>query len=99
MTLAPPTIRVTGQHIIDGKVEDCQKCPIALALLEQANMPGARAEVSESELNLYAPDGTYSAVTPQAAREFILAFDECRGVRPFEFGVSWNFEPSDGGDS
>lgn len=85
------TIRVTAGHIANGTMEDCESCPIALAILESWG-PGAHVEVTRDEIWLWpANGGSLTACTPSAACAFINAFDgETPGpCEPFTFTVEW----------
>lgn len=73
---------VTAQHIKDGWLANCNKCPVALAL-QSAGFPLAQVSGDGIYLN-----GRGERIkTPALAREFIKTFDHLGGmaVRPFEF--------------
>jgi hypothetical protein len=96
----PMTICVTAEHIAKGKPEQCSKCPIALAILAAFPVLASVAVNPEwASVERVAgddPDVLFlDAELPQAARDFIAAFDqpsEWHGpspVHPFEFEVTW----------
>lgn len=88
--MTPPTvIRVNPEHIDAGEPDNCEKCPIALAVLEQFGDKLAWIEVSEAEISLHTPGTEYAADPPAEAVEFITRFDNCDPVQPFEFTVEW----------
>lgn len=93
----PTTIRVLEDHIMRGEAENCEKCPIALALLDQLTGPVEFIEVSEAEITVHLPGGDYyTADAPAEAASFISLFDHGQDVRPFEFAVAWSFRDWDG---
>jgi hypothetical protein len=91
-------IQVTQDHINAGKKEDCQKCPIALAIAEAipnihvsvfgklSSVCNAPAEFRQAYIRL---DGIGYRL-PQEASDFIDDFDYSREVRPFEFKLGYS---------
>lgn len=104
--LAPPTdqhpaapqtidvrVHVTAADIAEGRAKDCEKCPVALAMLRAFDVP--------RQPLIGDPDGTLAwpvigpswctlpngrtAPLPPDARAFIAAFDKGQTVSPFSF--------------
>lgn len=83
-------IRVTPAHIVHGWRRDCEKCPIALAVLEAIADPAATVEVGEDAIDLNLPGEWRQADTPRVAADFIYAFDELEdSYGPIEFTLTW----------
>jgi hypothetical protein len=80
-------VTVTAEHIAAGKREDCENCPIALAVAEVfAGSP----YVDEFTVMITAPDGSETEFDlPDEALRFIEAFDDggAGDVAPFTFIV------------
>ena len=77
------TVTVTTDHIAAGKREDCENCPIALAVAEI--FPGT-PYVDEFTCIITAIDGSETEFDlPDEAREFIEGFDNGENVAPFAF--------------
>ena len=84
------TVPVTAEHIGNGIANDCELCPVALALL--GVWPGADIHVGRSEMWLWPrTGGSLTATTPLAVRQFIDTLDGGwrKAVKPFEFTVEW----------
>jgi len=90
------TIHVTADHIRSGEPENCEECPIALAIAEA--WAGAGVEVSQDEIWLWpvwdSLGGCLTAQTPSEVRAFITAYDSEDydredAVKPFTFTVEW----------
>jgi hypothetical protein len=95
----PPThVSVTGQHIEGGVVGSCDKCPIALAVLDAVGNPAAAVDVNDDAISLFLPGETWTAVTPPVAANFIYAFDgvEEIGPEPIEFDLNWDITQAGG---
>lgn len=78
-------IEVTADDIDHGIVQDCAKCPIALAA--RRLYPMARIYVFGEitrEISAYWPEAAYYEM-PDEAVEFVIAFDEGEPVAPFTF--------------
>lgn len=78
-------IHVRPHHIAAGKREDCEACPIALALTEATGRQGW--EVGDSQAWLWAPMVLRHYPLPDVATRFVHDFDAGRPVRPFSFEV------------
>lgn len=79
-------IQVKPKHIKAGVAVDCERCPIALAIMEQ--VPNiTQAQVSGEGVTLY--DENYEVLhefdLPRNATEFVWKFDENEPVKPFFF--------------
>jgi len=85
--LAFRTICVTQEHIDRGQRADCDRCPIALAVLDALGNPEGSSFIQVSLWNVFAGRDTVFRL-PGAAREFISDFDNRRNVRPFRFTLS-----------
>lgn len=85
------TVNVTDPHIHAGKKLDCQRCPIALAVSEQA-LWATRVEVGLcTSLLEYIQNGQRKSATyaiPSAAYHFIDDFDREYRVTPFTFTMT-----------
>jgi hypothetical protein len=95
-------VSVTPAHIADGIVRSCDRCPVALALIEALGdlfTPDSMVAVDPLSI-MFWPDAdgdeTWKAVTPHAAAAFIVAFDSLDGPGPFEFDLAWRVT-KDGG--
>jgi hypothetical protein len=87
MTLTT-VVRVTADHIKYGEVQDCEKCPIALAVLDAISNP-AQVDVNQDIITLWLPGATWVADPPHVAKSFIEDFDNCATVAPFDFTLTW----------
>ena len=83
------TIKVTQQDIDSGEQEDCNTCPIALAVRRKGGL-FTHAEIYTDEIICRFPDKTFSWSLPKTAGEFIQLFDDfgVEAVEPFEFEVN-----------
>lgn len=91
-------ISVTQEHISAGKKEDCQKCPIALAIIEV--LPDTHVSVFadlKSVCNApaqfrdaYVRINGEARYLPREASDFIDSFDCGRPVVPFEFDLEYS---------
>ena len=94
MNTDPPfefEINVTQDHIDRGQRQNCEECPIALAVKEQ--FPDKVWNISvEEELFIDWKDGPYgeSFIFPEIASAFIVDFDNNQPVGPFSFKVVLN---------
>ena len=78
-------IKVTAEHIANGVQADYQKCPIALAIVEQL---GACELWVGCQSGHYRVDNLYQPFfLPDSAAVFVECFDRggARAVEPFEF--------------
>jgi len=83
-------VEVTAEDIEKGEKEECERCPIACALLRSAGT--ARAFVDGSEMAAGDWEGMFPEIAqrvpmPPDAAEFVADFDEGRIVEPFTFTV------------
>lgn len=81
-------ITVTKKHIDAGIRNDCERCPIALAILESVP-DSASPTVDHSEIS-FLKDNRFTLVhsdTPRSAEEFIERFDNGLPVQPFTFEI------------
>jgi hypothetical protein len=92
----PATITVTADHIEHGVNADCRACPIALAIAEAVTEPGIVVAVFQNDARIWRPiqgsslhEPLYTADLPDAARQFIVAFDNDEHVEPFSFELTW----------
>ena len=95
-------LRVTQDHIDDGKPDHVCECPIALALKETLKERGIRAihlAVEDNYVRLWVPGEGFSrlhrAELPEEAKTFIQKFDYAfpdgsPGVDPLEFELTFD---------
>lgn len=79
-------ISVTKKHISKGKPESCARCPVALALKEQAfNNDYDTVDVGGE--SIWAKAGSAYSVRklPRSVVRFINRFDQKKKVKPFNF--------------
>ena len=74
-------VRVLKRHIDKGAVDNCNRCPIALAIRERSGK-----SVSVRAYDVSVGDDEY--VLPETASNFIFAFDSGKAVRPFKFTIN-----------
>jgi hypothetical protein len=83
------TVRVSQSHIDKGIKQDCEKCPVALAVLDA--FPDAKwvsVDDDTIEVNYKNSFDSDEFDTPQAAAEFMMTFDAgIGGCEPFEFTI------------
>ncbi|HWL72125.1 MAG TPA: hypothetical protein VNS22_27600 [Geminicoccus sp.] len=81
--MAKITIDVTADDIASGRMGDCQRCPIASALLRQGFY---EVDVGTDDAGVRRENGPWiSFQLPDEARDFISSFD-CDGQGwPFSF--------------
>ena len=84
-------ITVTAQHIAAGVREDCENCPIALAILEA--FPGVGyVAVGPGTCTIAPADGPTGATDvdlPESALNFIWDFDDGGHPKPFTFTLDY----------
>lgn len=78
-------VEVTAEDIANGKREDSESCPIALALLRCDGVFGA--EVNEDITTVTPDDDRLSGSPPKEASDFIDNFDAGNDVEPFAFEI------------
>ena len=79
-------INVTQQDIDLGKRGECSLCPIALSIKREH---GKRALVQKLYLGVFKNEKTFTSwILPDAAVNFVLAFDSGLYVRPFKFKLT-----------
>ncbi len=79
------TIHVTQAHINAGVRQECRTCPIALALRGAiAHAPEVQV-MSGSFVAFGSHGGAEIHRLPEAAQDFITAFDAGQPVQPFSF--------------
>jgi hypothetical protein len=84
------TINVTAEHIARGEPENCERCPVALAIMDA--LPGAGVpEVGPSQVTFRVADDKWADIDlPQAAGDFIETFDGgTADVEPFTFDLDY----------
>lgn len=77
------TINVTQEHIDQGEEGSCDKCPVALALLEQ--VPDIReVAVTEESIDLWIGENAnfLNIKTPDSVALFIDMFDNLDPIKP-----------------
>lgn len=74
-------IRVTQQHIEEGRRGSCRECPIALAIVSAGFF---KAWVGASQIRA---NGKLWCDTPPEVYRFIQKFDTNKRVKPFEFEI------------
>jgi hypothetical protein len=82
-------ISVTAEHIAAGTARNCEKCPIALAIL--AVIPGIeRAAVETDSVTAYGGGAFWhTALMPGEGADFMDLFDAGRPVQPFTLELTW----------
>lgn len=75
-------IEVTLEHIRNGRRNSCYACPIALAIVDAANVQNPTVGSRSVSIG----DMVYRL--PVAAQDFIASFDTARDVEPFSFDLS-----------
>ena len=80
------TIKVTQKHIDKGDPGESCTCPIALAIMESADISGILVD-GDNVFNIDNWDerGVDACVLPDTAIKFISNFDRYIPVNPFEF--------------
>jgi len=73
-------ITVTMQDILDGQMQACYACPIALAVARQTGTQWRILNYSATH-----PDKPVRVTLPEEAATFIAAFDSVLPVDPFTF--------------
>lgn len=92
---APKTIRVTAEHIEEGIPQDCEDCPIALAIVEQWDGPINHHDIAVDNREVLViqrhrgGQRSFTAQLPPEAMRFVQSFDDGYQVEPFEFTVEW----------
>jgi hypothetical protein len=82
------TVSVTAEHVAEGEILNCEKCPVALAIL--AAIPQAEKAYADCwTAHVYTPGAWYSADLPECASIFVRSFDNDEPVEPFTFGLTW----------
>lgn len=77
-------VKVTQDHIDKGQPDDCGVCPIARAVDDAFGVENAL--VWDDEIEVITKDRMYLAVChSKATTDFMLAFDEGKPVKPFQF--------------
>jgi hypothetical protein len=76
-------IQVTGEDIANGKPDDCESCPIALAM--KRAIPDLDWIEVDGDAQWGTTDGGFGTRFPEVAKNFIRAFDSGDPVKPFEF--------------
>ena len=76
------TINVTRQHIENGLIGECDKCPVALALLDVGCL---MVTVGDYDTCFYYNGQDYQIVNPPDVQEFVANFDDEAPVEPFSF--------------
>jgi len=86
------TINVTAEHIENGVRENCERCPVALAIMDA--FPGASGIYVESRVFSISRDGYRrdEIKLPREASEFIWDFDASKTVQPFSFELDYPAE-------
>jgi hypothetical protein len=83
--MAQYTIHVTEDDIRAGKRDDCEFCPVALA------MQRALGGMVYVRSNSYDIKGGSFDVLPIGVQEKIHYFDACGLMKPFQFTISVNY--------
>lgn len=84
-------VNVTAEHIAEGIRQDCERCPVALAIA--AALPDLRYISVLSRAIIVLPRGRdfINIDTPRAVRKFVRDFDAGYGdpVEPFSFDLEY----------
>jgi len=79
-------IQITQDDIKQGTVDNCDRCPIALAI-NRVLFVGHHAKVMGS-ISIYTyVHRRFTCKTPDVAKQFINNFDLGNSVEPFEFDL------------
>lgn len=74
-------IQVTRHHIDNGERNNCEKCPVARAILADYGEDITYLSVEQGTIDIN--DLVYA--TPASVSQFINYFDDGQPVEPFEF--------------
>ena len=82
-------ITVTMQHIAAGVRDNCEQCPVALAIMK-AFPDACCVAVGPDTCTIETPGGGKADVElPESALRFIWDFDDGAAVQPFTFTVDY----------
>lgn len=84
-------VSVTAGHIKRGIRGECEKCPVALAMLD-----AGATSVMVGDFYIYwkiARKGTCRVRNPKTVQAFIERFDSGKPVKPFEFDLVSEEQP------
>ena len=84
------TISVRAKHIAKGKRQDCERCPIALAILDA--IPGIDGiAVGPDEIAISSGELRLPFSAPDEVLNFVWAFDQdgADAVAPFSFDLDY----------
>ncbi len=79
-------IQITQDDIKQGTVDDCDRCPIALAT-NRVLIAGHHAKVMGSISIYNYVYRRFTCKTPNSVKQFIRSFDDEYVVEPFEFDL------------
>lgn len=80
------TVSVTAEHIAEGEREQCETCPVALAVKDA--FPGALlVSVNGWTIRICFRDRDVLVRLADEAGDWIAAFDNCCPVSPFTFEI------------
>ena len=81
-------VSVTARHIATGIREDCEGCPVALAVIDA--LPDIPYVIVSPEAITVGPIDAETRITPPAkVQDFIWAFDGGGLVEPFTFELDY----------
>lgn len=84
-------VRVTAEHIEQGVARNCERCPVALAVIDALDLTSHDAvEADCGYVNIYRPGETWHADMPPNAWTFVDDFDGGRPVGPISFRLTWH---------
>ncbi len=79
-------IQVTQEDINQGVRQECEKCPIALAVIRAIGPQAATMRISVDDA--WVDIGEESWCLPRSAARFVSDFDSGKAVTPFEFELT-----------
>ena len=87
------TINVTAEHIARGERENCERCPVALAIRD-AFPDLAYIEVAPEGIGIGPPGADIYGIeahidVPREVQEFIWDFDDSGRGEPFSFDLDY----------
>jgi hypothetical protein len=81
------TVEVTAEDIAKGRRNDCNRCPIAIAIKRSAGCAFASAAPGVAFVSIDLDGGSTRYRLPREASLFINDFDRYAGVDPFSFDM------------
>ena len=80
------SVRVSSDHILNGRHGDSSACPVALALNEQ--YPGCKAGAGTNSIIIIIEKSRRTYRTPVNVSSWMIAFDRFEKVKPINFDLT-----------